>query len=444
VSALEAAREHHLRRVEELSRAQAGEPAFLSSLRRDAASAFADRGFPHTKLEEWRYTNVTPIAKVPFEPRDRAAPAVSRTEIESVSFPVFACSLFVFVDGTYRPELSSPPALSGGVRVESLVEVLAERPELLERHLGRLAAPKEHPFAALNTACLRDGAVLTLPAGTRLPQPVHVVFAATEAPQPLVCHPRLLVVAERSSQATVVQDHVSLSGARAWTNAVSEVVVEAGARVELVELQRESDATFHTGRLAARVERDGAFAAHTLTLGGRLVRNDASCLLADEGAECRLEGLFVADDEQLVDNHTFVDHAVPHGTSRELYKGIVGGRARGVFCGRVIVRPDAQKSDAEQSNPNLLLSLGAEVNSKPQLEIHADDVRCSHGSSIGRLDEDALFYLRARGIGERASRELLTRGFASQVLRNLPLPALSEATEEILSSRLRRASGALP
>jgi Fe-S cluster assembly protein SufD len=255
----------------------------------------------------------------------------------------------------------------------------------------------------------------------------------------------VLLVAGPESRSQVIVDHVDLAPARGFTNAVVEVRVERGAELALVLVQREAEATFHVSNLAARVERDARLSAHAVTLGGALVRNDTSVVLADEGASCRLDGLFAGQGEQLLDHHSLIDHAMPHGTSRQLTKGILGGSARGVFRGRVIVRPDAQKTDAEQSNPNLLLSAGAEVDSKPQLEIHADDVKCRHGASIGRLDEDALFYLRARGLDEAAARELLMRGFAAEVLDALPVPTLGTALSLLLAERLGGAfAGARP
>jgi Fe-S cluster assembly protein SufD len=331
------------------------------------------------------------------------------------------------------------------VRTASLAELLAREPERLEAELGHEVDPKLHPFAALNAAFLDDGAVLFVPDGARLDQPVHVVFASSGARADRVRHPRVLVVAGRESRADVIVDHVDLAPARGFTNAVVEVRVAQGAELGLVLVQREADATFHVSNLAARVERDAHLSAHTVTLGGALVRNDATVLLAEQGASCRLHGLFAGEGEQLLDHHTLIDHAVPHGTSRQLCKGILGGSARGVFRGRVIVRPDARKTDAEQSNPNLLLSAAAEVASQPQLEIHADDVKCRHGSSIGRLDEDALFYLRARGLDEAEARDLLTRGFAAEVLDALPVPALGTALATLLAARLGRVTpGARP
>jgi Fe-S cluster assembly protein SufD len=267
---------------------------------------------------------------------------------------------------------------------------------------------------------------------------VHLVFISNGETETL-SQPRVLVVAEQGSRAVVIQDHVSVGEGIRFTNSVSEVVTQAGADLDLVILQRENDLTHHVSNLAARQERDSRFRAHTITLGGSLVRNDCGALLADEGAECTLNGVFLGRGSQLIDNHTAIDHAVPHGTSRELYKGILCGKSKGVFRGRVVVRRDAQHTDAEQSNPNLLVADGAEINTKPQLEIYADDVKCSHGSAIGRLDPDALFYLRSRGIDEERARLLLTRGFAVEVLEQLPAPALRDATLELLEERLREA-----
>jgi Fe-S cluster assembly protein SufD len=257
-----------------------------------------------------------------------------------------------------------------------------------------------------------------------------------------MCHPRLLVVAEPGSRATLIQDFVSLSDARGFTNSVAELSIEQGAALDFVLLQRENPHSFQVSNLEARIARDARLAVHTLTLGGGFVRNDLNGVLEAEGASLRLEGLTVAGGTQLVDNHTVVDHALPHGESRQRYKSVLGGKARGVFRGRVIVRPDAQKTSAEQASANILLSEGAEIDAKPQLEIWADDVKCSHGATIGRLDENALFYLRSRGIGEATARDLLVQGFASEVLASLPSPALAEGLSDLLREQMRGAGAA--
>jgi Fe-S cluster assembly protein SufD len=440
MSALDAARDHYAERSRFFAQAAGrSDPPWLRTLRAEAAARFAEQGLPSTRLEEWRYTNLTPLAKLRFELAEGPAPAVSRDQVEALGSPLFACSVFVFVDGRFRPDLSTPRALARGLHVESIAELRTQAPERLAGRLGRLADPKQHPFVALATAFLDDGACLIAPRGEVAPQPIHVLQIASGAAEDRVQHPRLLVIAEPESRVTLIQDFVSLSGARAFTNAVAEIEVEAGASLDLVLVQRESPDTFHLSNLEARIGRGARFAAHTLTLGGGFVRNDLNAVLEEEGAALRLDGLTVAGGEQLVDNHTVVDHAVPHGESRQRYKAVLGGRARGVFRGRVLVRPDAQKTNAEQSNATILLAEGAEIDAKPQLEIWADDVKCSHGASIGRLDENALFYLRSRGIGEAAARDLLVQGFAAEVLTSLPSPALSEGLSELLRDQMRGA-----
>jgi Fe-S cluster assembly protein SufD len=443
MSALDAARDHYVARFQDFERQLgASDPAWLTALRREAIAAFAERGLPSTKLEEWRYTSVAALAKLRFElPRSPTA-APTREDVEALSIPVFACSLFVFVDGRFEPALSTPPTLSGGIVVESLARLRSENPEALAPHFGQLASAKRHPFAALNAAFTDDGAVLFVPENTQLERPMHVVFLSTASERPTVHHPRVLLVAGTGSRVAFIQDHVSLGEAAGFTNAVTEAYVGRNARLDLALVQREGGKQFHVSNLQVRQERDSRFASHTVTLGGGLVRNDLGAVLAAEGAECTLHGLFVADGSELVDNHTLVDHAMPHGTSRELYKGILAGRSRGVFRGRMIVRPDAQKTNAQQSNPNLLLSDGAEIDTKPQLEIHADDVKCSHGSSIGQVDPDALFYVRTRGIGEREARDLLARGFGCEVTTRIPIEPLRQEIDTLVLKKLARSAPA--
>jgi Fe-S cluster assembly protein SufD len=434
--------QHYAALFPDFEAARGGEAPWLRRLRGGALEHLLARGFPTARDEEWRYTSVAAVAKGAFQ-LPGSGPLPARQAVEDLSFPVYACSLFVFVNGRFAEELSSPRALRGSIRVESLARLRAEAPERLESHLGQLADTKEHPFAALGTAFLDDGALVRVPAGERVHQPIHLVFVSVQDGAPAMTSPRVLVVAEPGSEAAVIQDHVSLGAEPRLTNAVTEVFAEENASVELLLLQRECDAASCFANLAVRQARDSRFTAHSVTLGGGLVRNDLSAQLADEGAECTLRGLFLGTGTRVVDNHTLVDHAMPRCRSRELYKGILGGSSRGVFRGRVIVRPGAQGTNAEQSNPNLILSEGAEVDTKPQLEIHADDVRCSHGSSIGQLDDTALFYLRARGIEEAAARDLLTQGFAAEITRALPSESLGERIQELLLEHLAGA-GASP
>jgi Fe-S cluster assembly protein SufD len=431
-------RVHFLARQQAFVASLGDEPAWRAKPRAEAIAAFADGGLPHTKLEEWRYTNVAPIAKVAWELAAPPAHQIDRADLESHAFPVFACSVFVFVNGRFAPELSAGTRLPGGARVESLAALRTAGGEP-PAAFASLVDAKQHPFAALNTAFFDDGAVIRIPRGGDVGQPIHLVFVSAPTDVPSVIHPRVLVEAEPGSRACLIQDFVSVGNAAGFTNSVTELRVGENAALDFVLLQREPDHRFHVANLAVHQQRASRFSGHTLTFGGALVRNDASVLLAEEGAECSLDGLFVGGGSQLLDNHTLVDHAVPHCTSDERYKGILGGGARGVFRGRVLVRPDAQKTRANQSSRNLLLGARAEIDTKPQLEIYADDVKCSHGSTIGQLDPDALFFLRSRGIGESRARDLLTRAFGLEILEALPSPALAQALDELLLARLRHA-----
>ncbi len=418
------------------ARLGAGEAPAAGALRRAGLEAFGALGLPGTKLEEWRYTNLAPLAALDWQlPSERVHP-IERETLEALASPVFACGLLVFANGRFVPELST--LRSPEVEVTSLAAARRSGDARALPRVGTLVDVKLHPFAALAAACLDDGVCIRLPAGAKLEQPLHIVFLSLDEGAPVASHPRVWIEAGRGSVAVVVQDHVSLGGGPAFTNAVTELHVGPGAQLTHVLLQRESTASFHVSNTTAQLERDARLATHAISLGGRLVRNDLLLLLAGEGAEAVLNGLFLCTGERLVDNHTFVDHAVPRCTSRQLYKGVLAGRSRGVFRGRVLVRPDAQHSDAKQSNPNLLLGDGAEIDAKPQLEIRADDVKCSHGSAIGRVDENALFYLRARGIDEAAGRALLVRGFAAEVLAALPEPALAEALADTFAELLEK------
>lgn len=418
--------------------AGASGPAWLCALRKEAMSAFAAAGFPTTAQEDWRYTNLSPLARTSWGRARPGAAALDREVIERLSFPVFACSVFVFVNGRFEPGLSAPRALSGGLEVGSLAAAVSARPGAVEPHLGRLFRPEDAPLAALNTALFEDGAFVHLPEGASIEAPIHLVHLSLPEEGPTASHPRTLVVAGPGSRATVIEDFVSLGAGRALTNAVTEVVVGADARIEHVSLQREHEDAAHLATLRVLQARDSRYIAHGISLGGTLTRNDLVAVLDGPGAECELNGFYVASGEQHVDNHTTVDHARPSGTSRETYKGVLDGRARGVFAGRVIVRPDAQKTSAQQTNKNILLSRDAEIDSKPQLEILADDVKCSHGSTIGQIDEDALFYLRARGIDAGAAQALLMRAFATEITSRISTAALRDRIDDLLLARLSR------
>jgi Fe-S cluster assembly protein SufD len=407
-------------------------PAWLTTLRRDAMQRFADQGFPTTRLEDWKYTDVAPIARLPFHLATARPLRVAREVVEAAS--VGAGSRLVFANGRYLPELSSTGALPAQARVTSLGRVLAHEPDLLEAHLSRYANPG-HGFTALNTAFIQDGAVVYLPQGAVVPEPIHLLFISQPAGDPVVSHPRVLIVAGDDSQATVVETYVG-SGVY-FTNAVTEIALGANADIAHYKLQRESEQAFHVATVEARQGAGSRLRSYAVSLGGALARSDISTQLDAEGCECSLDGLYMVAGTQHVDHHTSIDHRQPHCTSRELYKGVLDGKSSGVFNGKVYVRPHAQQSDAGQVNKNLLLSNDATIDTKPQLEIFANDVKCSHGATIGRLDDEALFYLRSRGIGAAAARSLLVAAFANELVGRMQAAPVRAQLERLVWSRFQ-------
>ena len=416
-------------------------PEWLRSLRADAMALFEAQGIPTTRMEAWRYTNLDELRKIEFETVDegRDLPQKADDEIrqtaENARLDRVAARL-VFVDGRLEAGLSSSSELA----IQGLSALGRSELDALQGRIGALAESKRHAFAAQNTALLEDGAVVRLAKGQTVEQPIHLVFLTSPRAN-RAQHPRVFIEMSPGSRAQIVQEHLGPGGDRGFTNAVTEIDVQEDASLEFLLVQREPKTQFHVSNTSARLARDARLATHTVTLGGRLVRNDLAIRLAGEGSEATMNGLFVAGSDRLIDNHTEVDHATPHGTSRELYKGILGAQARGVFRGRVIVAPDAQKTDARQQNPNLLLGPGAEIDSRPQLEIHANDVRCSHGTSIGRIEEEPLFYLRSRGIEREEALALLTQGFANEILEALPVRELEATLTDEIRARLLAQGG---
>ncbi len=411
------------------------DPEWLRNLRTAAMARFTERGFPTTRDEAWRHTSVAPLTRTIFRPAE-PAPLAEKAEaiLSGLRLSTSSGTEVVFVNGRLALPLSSS---AGEVKVVGLREAALRQPERLEPHLGRLCHAEAGPFADLNTAFIDDGACIWIPPGRHVDGIIHVIYLSTNpVGTPTVSHPRTLVIAGGGSQAQIVESYGGASEEIYWTNAVTEIALEDGAVLDHVTLQEEGLGAFHIATLAARLGRDARFSSHSVTLGGALSRHDVSATFAAPGGECVLNGLFVATGAQHMDTHTRVDHARPHTTSRELYKGILDGKSRGVFDGRIIVRKDAQKTDAQQTNRNLLLSRGALVHSTPALEILADDVKCKHGSTTGQLDPTALFYLRSRGLGEAEARRLLTFAFASDVVQKLPVAAIRERLTERLQSQL--------
>ena len=405
----------------------------LLALRQKAIEHFADMGFPTTKDEEWAFTNIAPLTRINF------ALAPSASAPAALDNYHYGLSGLVFVDGHFAPAHSRLNGLSDGVRVERLGDAIAANGDLISASLGQ-AATGDEAFTALNTAFLQDGAVVYLPRGAVVEQPIHLLFVSTGQRANIVSHPRVLVVAEANAQATIVESYVGFGSERYLTNSVSEFFVGPNAALDHYRVQRESAAAFHIAATHVREERAAQFRSTAITLGGRLTRHHVHTALVGEGVDSTLNGLYIEDGAQHVDNHTLIEHAQPHCQSHEFYKGILGGRATGVFRGKIHVHQAAQKTDAYQANQNLLLSETAQINTKPQLEIYADDVKCSHGATIGQLDADALFYLRSRGIGHREAIRVLTRAFAGEVLDRVRVPALKDQLDQLVDLRLAQAA----
>ena len=405
-------------------------PALLQDLRLRGRESFATLGLPSRRQEEWRFTRLKGIEEEIFE-----APNAVTPRIDVTPWRVSDARLMVFVDGIFAPDISDIGDLPDGLVVSNLVLGATSGSEAVTRHLGSLAPLAEHPFAALNTALIADGAFIHVPARMELDRPIQVVFVSGSEDRTTLSAPRILIVAEAGSRATVVEHHLGNGGA-SLSCPVTEIVIGEKAALNHVVVQEEDLSAHHLGVRQMQLAADSRYSAQSISLGGALARTDIGVVLDGERAEASLDGLYLGDGSQQANTHLTVRHASPNCNSHQLYKGILGGRAKAVFNGRIIVDQDAQKTDAKQSNRNLLLSEDAVVNSNPQLEIFADDVRCTHGSTIGRLDEEAIFYLRSRGIGRATAESLLTYAFAAEVVQQIPVAEVRERMEQHLVERL--------
>ncbi|WP_114395121.1 Fe-S cluster assembly protein SufD [Oleisolibacter albus] len=397
---------------------------WLADLRRAGRDRFAALGLPTPRNEAWKFTTLRPLEKLSFAPVPADAPAVPVDAIPAVAADSHR---LVFVDGRFRPDLSRRQGLPAGVTLLSLGEALSTVPAQVEAMLGRTAAVDGHALLALNAAYLADGVLLHVAKGVTVDRPIELVFLAAggSADAPLAWHPRLLLALEDNAEATLVEQHLGRDGAVYLSNVAAEVVAGPGARLHHYKLQEEGRDAFHLATLTTRLGRDATYDSFVLNLGARLARHEARSLLDGTGITCRVSGAYAIAGSQHSDITTLIDHAHPHCTSREVVKGVIGGQGRAVFQGKIIVRPDAQKTDGYQLNRALLLSDTAEIDSKPELEIYADDVKCSHGATAGELDDDQLFYLRARGLPLEQARALLVAAF------------LDEAVDEVVSEPVR-------
>jgi Fe-S cluster assembly protein SufD len=419
----------------------ASAPEWLRDVRQAALDSFVRLGLPTTRQEDWRYTSVEPIASTGFAAANGEAKLLRAEDLYAPSFTDPAYNRIVFVNGVFCPQFSFIRELPAGVQVKSLSAALAANDSTVRPHLSRNTVSRERPFVALNTAFAAEGAFVLIPKGVTIAEPIYLVFCSFGSVNPVMSHPRNLIVFEAESQARIVESYLGLGDQPTLTNVVTDIAGGAGSVIDYYRLQNESNCGYHVAALDARLSRDCSFTAHSVTLRGSLVRNDIHVLLDGEGSECILNGLYLLDDKQHVDNHTEIEHAEPRATSQELYKGILSGAAHAVFNGKILVHKDAQKTDARQTNKNLLLSEYAVVNTNPQLEIHADDVKCSHGSTIGQLDKDALFYLRSRGLDTAEAQSLLSYAFASDLVGRMRIAPLRARLDDYLLTKFRRSQG---
>lgn len=433
--------ENYLESFTEFSKQAVGHSLpWLRTLREDAFTRFCETGFPTTHDEDWRFTNVSAIAQAPFR-LDRNQAALSQAELEQWRIPGMACQL-VFVNGRFAGSLTGP--LPKGVEIISLAKKIAGDPAALEPHLGRYLNIQRDAFCALNTAFAEDGAYIHIRRGVVLEEPIHLLFLSTDAGSPSVNHPRNLIVAEENSQAAVIEDYVSTGAGVLFSNTVTELFAADHAVVTHCMVEREHTKAFNVSTLRIQQGRSANVSSHSLLLGGGLVRNNVHPVLAGEGGECLINGLFLGAGRQHLDNYMLVEHASPHCGSRQFYNGILDDHAHGVFHGRIVVHKVAQKTDAKQTNRNLLLCDDAQIDTKPQLEIYADDVKCTHGATIGQIEENALFYLRARGIDEVSARKLLLGAFASECLDRMQPESLRSYAEGLVHQSLLQLAHTVP
>ncbi|HTR40856.1 MAG TPA: Fe-S cluster assembly protein SufD [Pseudomonadales bacterium] len=413
------------------------QPAWLTPLRSAAIATFSELGFPTLRDEDWRFTNVAPIAGLPFQPAKAAT--VNGAESKMLGEAAFAtlpgCRL-VFVNGFFAPKLSRMEKIPNGARVENLSAALAADSTVIEKHLGKYAVTANNAFAALNQAFFADGAFISIPQDVEITDPIQLFYISSAKQNGETIQPRNLIIAGANSKATIIESYLSTSDAASFTNAVTEIVAGDNAAIEHIKLQDETANAFHMATIAGEFGRASNVNVHSFALGAKLSRNNIRTKLAGEGLECILNGLYLTRNEQLADHHMIVEHAQPHCASHEYFNGILDDKSKGVFHGRIYVHPIAQKTDAKQTNKNLLLSDDATADTKPQLEIYADDVKCTHGATIGQLNPESIFYLRARGIPENVARRMLIHAFAGEIVERVKCAPAREELDKLVWDRL--------
>jgi Fe-S cluster assembly protein SufD len=425
--------------VEKFSRfaTAAPEPKSFSALRKAGIAGFAELGFPKLSDEDWRFTNVAPIAQLPFTlAREAVVNGAESKVLDAAVFTKLPGHRLVFVNGFFSAKLSSIQPVSGGVRIENLAAALAKDSALIEQHLGQYAHTANNAFAALNQALFTDGAFIFVPQGVEVAEPVQLIYISSAKNSGETILPRNLVIAEANSKLTVVESYLSTGNVAYFTNAVTEIFAGDQAQVEHVKLQDEAVEAFHIATIAGEFGRASNVSVHSIALGAKISRNNIRTKLAGEGRECILNGLYLTRGEQLADHHMIVEHAQPHCASHEYFNGILDDKSKGVFHGRIYVHPIAQKTDAKQTNKNLLLSDDATADTKPQLEIYADDVKCTHGATIGQLNDESIFYLRSRGINTDMARQMLVHAFAGEIIERIKCEPAREVIDKLVWDRL--------
>jgi len=410
---------------------EAGGP--LLPLRKAGLARFAERGFPTTHDEDWRFTSLKPLIDLPFLPTiEPESQALSQTQINGITFSQHDTDRLIFIDGHFSSDLSLISDQSDGVVVSNLASCLTK----LENKIGSLSATDKNPFIALNDAFFTDGALIRIPPNRRLAKPIHLVFLSTAHEDGQATHIRNWIEAGANAQGSIIESHLSLGQSAASTNIVTETCVDAGANLEHIKFQDQSDSAIHLASLHSELSNDARYSFHSFALGAQLSRNNLRMRLIKPGIECVLNGLYMTRADQLADHHMIVDHEAPDCDSHEYFNGILDDQSQGVFHGRILVQPDAQKTDAKQTNKNLILSDNATANTKPQLEIYANDVKCTHGATIGQLDHDAIFYLRARGLDTKTARHMLMHGFAAEIVDRIQHDGIREELDQLVWNRL--------
>ena len=413
------------------------QPKWLLPVRKSGLASFAAAGFPTLNDEDWRFTNVAPIAQLPFSlAREAAVNGAETRALDAAAFTKLPGHRLVFVNGFFCAKLSSVKTVANGVRIESLAAALAKDSPLVEKHLGKYARPANNTFAAVNQAFFTDGAFIFVPAGIAVAEPVQLIYVSSAKQKGETILPRNLVIAEANSKLTVVESYISTANVAYFTNAVTEILAGENAVVEHVKLQDEAVDAYHIATIAGEFGRASNVTVHSFALGAKLSRINIRAKLAGEGLECILNGLYLTKDEQLADHHMIVANAQPHCASHEYFNGILDDKSKGVFHGRIYVHPIAQKTDAKQTNKNLLLSDDATADTKPQLEIYADDVKCTHGATIGQLNDESIFYLRSRGIDTDMARQMLIHAFAGEIIERIKCEPAREVIDKLVWDRL--------